>query len=97
MNSENLNNKYWRQEININVKDTSIVKVIDFEQIILNKIRNIQQKASKNTYWVFWKVISCVNGNEEIDSKSPTFLLLHPPCQKNYQLNHFSVYFKGDH
>jgi hypothetical protein len=53
MNSENLNNKYWRQEININVKDTSIVKVIDFEQIILNKIRNIQQKASKNTYWVF--------------------------------------------
>jgi hypothetical protein len=55
MNSENLNNKYWRQKKNNNVKETSIIKVIAFEQMILNKIRNIQQKASKKTYWVKMK------------------------------------------
>ncbi len=55
MKSENLNNKYWRQEKNNNVKETSVIKVMDFEQMILTKIRNIQQKASKKTYWVFFK------------------------------------------
>jgi hypothetical protein len=76
MNSENLNHKYWRQEKDNNLKETSIIKVIDFEQIILNKIRNIQQEASKKTYWVFKK------SNEEIDSKPPTFLTLASPLSK---------------
>jgi hypothetical protein len=56
MNNENLNNKYWRQEKNNNVKETSIIKVIDFKQMILNKLRNIQQQASKTTYWVKMKI-----------------------------------------
>jgi len=35
MNSENLNNKHWRQEKDNNVKKTSIIEVIDFEQMII--------------------------------------------------------------
>jgi hypothetical protein len=52
MNSENLNNKHWRQEKDNNVNKTSMIEVIDFEQMILIKIRNIQQKESKKTNWV---------------------------------------------